>query len=737
MNKKQYKDKVLILIESPGKQKTIESFLKDEDKEYIIRASFGHIMEMSTKRGSGGLGVDLTIESSYKIYKSLIQKNKDKLTAILAASKGVKEILLATDPDREGETISQDLYDCLESVGVPMYRIRFGEITKAAILKAIKNKTNIDSNLVDAQKSRMVLDRIIGFMASTWLEKVFKGKENKEVYSAGRVQSPAVRLIIDREEEIEKFIPEEYWNIFANLAKNKTSEVFKAKLIKKILNENDAKNIKIDLEKDIFNIINVDAKEKSRPPLPPLITSSLQQVAGAKFGLNADQTMKIAQILYEKSHISYMRTDSIRSSPESIEELRAYLKDNKYDIPNKPNLFSNKSNVQDGHEAIRVTHIENHPDNIFFEDANQKKIYRLIWERFVASQMLPALYDTVTILIKSSSSHELKAIGKTLKYAGWLSVSSDQTSDDEGDLLLPILNSGDKVILVEPKVKLEQKFTQPPPRYSEGNLIKELEKKGIGRPSTFANVVTKIRDRDYIEFKNKTYQGTDKGKKVIDKIKDYFSFIEYDYTANMEEKLDLVAEGKLKYVDLIDSFFKHFQKDLKLAYNDLNEASRTEIQCSKCQVNTMLIKHGPYGYYLSCADLDCKNNISCEVDGEGKPIIKQNKQVELGISCPKCNGAMTKKDGKFGPYYACLDFKCGGKGKVPYGKQCPLCKDQLFLTIYGDDSVLFCMGYAKTGCSYKENLPPKEQIVNPKNYNSGDGLPKNIKRILKKSNKKS
>jgi len=729
MVRKKTKNKILIVIESPGKQRTIEKYLKDSDEEYLVRASFGHVMELSDKRYNG-LGVDITPGSNYRMCKTLIPKQKDKLQVILDAATDCKEILIATDPDREGEAIAQDLYECLESVGVPIYRISFGEITKNAILNALKNKHEINHNLVSAQKCRMAIDKITGYLASPWLRTAFQSVQNaekKQVYSAGRVQSPAVRLIIDREEEIEKFIPEEYWNIFATLTKNDAENKFQAKYNKKILNKNDANKVKLDLEGDDFTIINIEAKEKKKNPFPPLITSSLQQAAGAKFGLSADLTMKIAQNLYERGYISYMRTDSVRSSPESIEELRNYLKNNNYSIPIKPNLFTAKSNAQDGHEAIRVTDIGKDPEDIFFEDQNHKKIYKLIWERFVASQMEPAIFDTVTVLIKSSSGHELKANGKTLKSSGWLAITQDQDEDD--DITLPDLKIGDKLNLITPKVKCEQKFTQPLPRYSEGALIKELEKKGIGRPSTFATIVTKIKDRDYVELKNKTYHGTDIGKKVIEKLKKHFKFIDYDYTLLMEEKLDLVADGKLSYEDAVDDFYKLFEKELKIAYQHRSDEGKTDILCNKCKQYNFIIMHGQYGFYLSCGGkhiIDCKNTVSCTII-DGKPVIKDNREVYDGITCPKCSGPMTKRDGKFGPYLACLDISCKGNSKVPYGKRCPKCGNHLYQTIYQEQNVLFCMGYPN--CYHREDL--KNEALNPNKYSKIDDVPKKIKKIFK------
>lgn len=733
-------NKILILIESPGKKDTIEKYLQDEPEQYYVMASFGHVMTLSDIKYNG-IGVNVEPGKNYEIAKSIIPKQKDKIQSIIDAATDSKEILLATDPDREGEAISQDLFDICESTGLKIYRISFGEITKSAILSAIKNKHEIDHNLVKAQNARMALDKIIGYMSSPWLRTTMqasiKNTGEKQVYSAGRVQSPAVRLIIDREEEIEKFLPEEYWNITATLTKNTEENKFQAKIVKKVLSKKDAFNIKLELENDSFIVLSVDIKEKKKPALPPLITSSLQRVAGAKYGFSSDTTMKIAQFLYEKGLISYMRTDSVRSSPESIADVRNYLKDNNYTVPVKPNYYSGKSNVQDAHEAIRCSYIDKHPDNTFFEDESYRKIYRIIWERFVGSQMEPAIFNTVTVLIKSSSGHELKANGKTLKSPGWLSVTSDQFSDDEGDIVLPIININDNLFLIDPKIKAEQKFTQPPSRYSEGNLIQELEKKGIGRPSTFSKITNTIKDRGYVELKNKTYHGTEVGKKVIKKLKENFKFLDYDYTKLLEDRLDDVACGKLSYEQAMDDFFQLFKKELQEAYlNSGGENAQSNIICNKCNKNSTVIRLGKFGHYLQCTDLSCKGTQSCDVV-DGKAVLKDNysKDIFPNYNCPKCNSTMTKIDGKFGPFLKCRDdnkIKCVGYSKVPFGKKCPDCKNELYQTFYQEKPVLFCMGYPN--CFHREDL--KEKITNPNNYSKIDDVPKKTKKILKAANKK-
>ena len=377
MPKKPVKDKILLVVESPGKIKTLQKFLGDN---YIIRASFGHIMELSKKKGNG-LGIE--VDNNFKAHYNYLPDKMDKIKALIDAASNAKEIYIASDADREGECIAFHVRDAIESCGVPIYRVKFGEITKSAVLKAIQNKGDFSQEQYDSQQGRRAIDRLVGFLASPYLIKAFNG----EKLSAGRVQSVAVRLVTEREAEIENFIPEEYWNIFTTLAKpSSLDEKFTAKYINKISNKNDADKVKSDLESDQFTVVNVDAKEKKRNPYPPLTTSKLQQVAAGRYGLSVSNTMAAAQSLYEAGKITYMRTDSVRSSPESITEVREWLTNNKFNIPLKPNFYATKDSAQDAHEAIRPTHLEEHPDDIYLSD-DQKKVYRVIWERFVASQM--------------------------------------------------------------------------------------------------------------------------------------------------------------------------------------------------------------------------------------------------------------------------------------------------------------------------------------------------------------
>lgn len=673
-------------------------------KDYIIRASFGHVIDLSTGDKNCRLGVDL--ENNYKPKYKVLPDKKDKIQSIIDAATEASQIYLATDPDREGEAIAWHLHSCLESTGKPIKRVTFNEITKAALTKAVNNPGDLDQNLFDAQQARRVLDRIVGFLASDFLRDSVGTN-----LSAGRVQSVAVRLVADREKEIQDFKPEEYWNIQAQLAKTPQADSFSAKFASKVTNEKDAKAIKAELDQDTYVVRSIDKKEKKRNPYPPLTTSKLQQSAAGRYGFPVKRTMNCAQSLYESGLITYMRTDSVRIAPEAINSVREFLKNNKMSCPDKPNYYKGKSDAQDAHEAIRPTDIMKKPENIFLGDEEQK-IYRLIWERFIASQMEPAVYDTMSVVIQSSSLHELKANGRSLKYEGWLSIASDLKKEKGDDnVMLPPMNVGDSLLLVDPKVSADQKFTQPPSRYGEAAIVNELEKRGIGRPSTYASIIDTIKGRNYVELKNKVYWATDVGMQIVDKLSTHFSFMDYKYTADMEDKLDKIAEGNLEYVTALDNFFLPFQKECKKA--SLSEMPDFGIPCPTCGKKTLL-KHGPFGFYMSCIDRpNCKGTVSVDVV-DGKPVIKQKVERKLaeGVTCPKCGAGMYRNDtGRFGPYFYCENSpKCRGTRKVPYGKTCSDCGHELFMTIFSGQKKLACMGYfEKHQCRHIEDLPGEDK----------------------------
>jgi DNA topoisomerase-1 len=713
--------KILVVVESPSKGKTIGKYL---GSDYIVRASVGHIIDLASG-GKAGIGVD--IEHDFKPKYSIMPDKKDKLNAIIDAASEAKEIYIASDPDREGEAIAWHIAKALESTGLPIRRVEFHEITKKGVLDGIKKSRELDKNLFEAQQTRRVLDRIVGYLVSPFIIDTLGPN-----LSAGRVQSVAVRMVVDREREIEAFKPEEYWNINSMLAKpTALNESFQAKYASKVIAKDVAEKIKKDLEAADYVISAVEQEEKKKKPFPPLITSTLATSANSRYKFPAAKTMKVAQGLYEAGLITYMRTDSYRISPEAIADCRSYLSSHSLGMPSTPNLYVTKTGAQDAHEAIRPSDVFKLPQNVFLGD-DEQKIYRLIWERFVASQMNPALYDTVNVTIKTSNGHILKANGKTLKYKGWLEITGDSDSRDDGETKLPILKIGDKLVLVPPKVKAEQKFTQPPPRYSEKLLIEELEKKGIGRPSTYAAIMSKITDRNYVTRKVNVFVPTDLGKKVVDNLVKHFDFVEYKYTADMELQLDKIADGKSDYLTTMKDFYNPFSIQLKKAYS--SGKKDYGFACDKCQ-DKMELKHGKFGFYMACVGYPkCKNTFSCDLVDE-KPIRKASAPtIVSGVECPKCGAGMVKKDGKFGPFYSCSTYpKCNGSGKVPFGKQCDKCGKELYATVFNGQLKLACMGYPM--CRNVEDIPEQEtkgNWIDPKNLKPKK-IDKNVKKVLNSS----
>ncbi len=713
--------KTLVVVESPKKAKEIQKYL---GSEYVVRASYGHVVDLVSTQNNR-LGVD--INNNFKPTYGIIPDKKDKIAAIIDASKGADKIYLAQDDDREGMAIAWHIAKVLKTT-TPTYRVIFREITKRGVKEGIANPHNIDKNVFDAQQARRVLDRLVGFLVSPLVMEMLGPN-----LSAGRVQSVALRLIVDREREIENFKPEEYWSITTTLAKKQLlSDKFVARLVNKVTNKSDATKIKNDLDSDSYQITDVVGEEKQKKPFPPLTTASLQQAASRKYKLSSDRTMKAAQGLYESGLVTYIRTDSIRCSPESVNELRTWLAANKYDVPDKPTFYAAKGNAQDAHEAIRPTSVEVLPASINLSE-DEKNVYGLVWERFVASQMKPALYDTVVVTVKSSSGHILKANGRVLKYKGWLEIMGEVKDEDDQEGKLPILTKGDVVVLVPPKVKAEQKFTQPPPRYKNHSLVHELEHRGIGRPSTYASIIAKVTDRNYVEKKGDTFYATDLGKKVVDVLVKFFDFMQYQYTAEMEDQLDKIAEGKLDYLGMMNSFFPKFKEQLKKADN--SNDNDFGINCWVCNSN-MRLKHGKFGYYMACADYpECKTSKSCEVI-DGKPVFKERTDVKLvdGVVCPKCSSGMAVKDGKFGKFYACIKYpRCTGSGKIPSGVKCDKCGFDMYVTIFSGVSKLACTGYP--ACRNIKELPDGFVLnwVDPKTIQKKKN--KIIQKVLKPSRK--
>lgn len=680
----------LLIVESPGKVKTISKIL---GSDYTVRPTVGHIIDISKGRGGGDIGID--IHNGFKPRYEVLPDKKDKIKAIVDAARTADQIFIASDLDREGEAIAFHIVDQLKNLNKPMFRIVFNEITKSAILKAIQNPRDFNKDLFDAQQARRVLDRIVGFMVSPYLSQKLGDK-----LSAGRVQSVALRMIVDRESEIDAFVPEVFYNISVNLQKD--SDKFVAKYPRRVTKEEEAKAIKEDLDNSTYKILDIQTKKNIRNAPPPLTTSVLQQEASTKLKFKADRTMKAAQELYEAGHVTYIRTDSTRNSVESIAGVREFILQSGFEIPDKPNEFKNKEQSQDAHEAIRPSHIEAHPDKIPL-DGDQQKIYNLIWRMFVASQMKPAIFDVVKVTVKASKGHELLAEGKIQREDGWMAIAKPFVKKEK-DVILPKLDVGDVVLLVPPKVKLEQSQTKPPPRYTEATLIAELERKEIGRPSTYASIIGRISVRQYVKYTSVGFEPTPLGKLVTNDLKESFTFMDYMYTAQMEKKLDKIAEGKLDYLTMMSEFFDEFKVEFQKARG--NQGMATDIPCPKCGDKTV-VRKSKYGYFAGCIKYKagCDGIVSISIE-DGKAIQKnQSSKIDEKVTCPECgSGMVPRPDGRFGPFYSCSKYpQCKGKRKIPFGKKCPKCNNELYATLMSGIMKLACMGYPN--CKHVENLP--------------------------------
>jgi DNA topoisomerase-1 len=585
----------LIIVESPTKAHSIQKYAGDD---YKVVASKGHIEDLG-KGKHLGIGVD--VEKDFRPRYVIMDDQVDTVKMLIREAEKADKILLCGDPDREGEAISQSLYSRLKDLKKPMKRITMHEITKKGVQEALANPRDIDAQLVASQEARRILDRLVGFMASPFLMNYF-GKN----LSAGRVQSVVARMIVDREKEIDEFKPEEYWVIQANLA-NLKKEAFIAKYDGRPANKEAATKIKDELlaDSERFIVKSVEAAEEKKKAPPPLITAKLQQVMSKGFNISADRTMKIAQSLYERSFITYMRTDSVRANPDAIKEVRAYIKEQGYEVPKTANVFKNKDAAQDGHECIRPTDltITLKSGELSGEEAT---VYGVIHQHFMASQMMPAIYNTLKVVVEATTSkHLLKAGGKAIKSKGYLELFNV----DNGQIDIPNLSKGDAIVLngKEP-VSAEQKFTQPPPRYSEANLIETLEKKNIGRPSTFADLIAKITARNYVEKQGNTFHPTALGKTITNELIKSFTFMNYDYTALLEDKLDLIATGKLDRTKMLSDFYTPFKLELNKAY-----VSHGAKECNKCG-SPMLERTGKSGSFWGCSTWPrCSNTKSIDI----------------------------------------------------------------------------------------------------------------------------
>lgn len=661
--------KNIIIVESPAKCKTISKYLGGD---YTVVSSKGHIRDLATS-GKYGLGID--IENDFKPSYEIIKGKKKDVKYLKDLIKKADHIYLATDPDREGETISWHLYDELKVPDEKYDRIVFNEITKDVVLKALKNPRRIDMNLVHSGEARRFLDRIIGFRLSKVMQSKTAGK------SAGRVQSVALKLIVDREREILAFIPKEYWTIEADFKDFKANlETYKEKDIE-IPNEEEADKI-LDSLTNTFTIKKVEEKEKKRSAKEVFKTSTLQQACSNKLGFAASKTMKIAQKLYEGIElddgfhglITYMRTDSVRLSDEFTSASFAYI-NSKYgkDYVGYVKKGKKTENVQDAHEGIRPTNINYEPDKIKkYLAPDEYKLYRIIYYRALASLMTDAKFNSTTVLLDNND-YGFKATGSVLTFDGYLKVYGDY--EDQEDTILPDFKNYKAGIILSDTITKTQHFTKPPARFTESSLIKELESLGIGRPSTYATIISTIKDRGYVTLEDKKFVPTEVGFETTDKLQEFFSsIVNVKYTANMEKDLDEIAEGNEDYKKMLKDFYDNFAPLVDNAFKNMEKKKPEETgeKCPECG-SPLVIRKGKYGQFTACS-----NYPTC------KYIKKENKQTEKEIicKCPKCEGnIIVRKTKKGKEFYGCDNFpKCKyASWYKPTGDKCPKCNDLLVI----------------------------------------------------------
>src|SRR5665213_465551 len=720
--------KALVILESPTKAKTINKYL---GKNFIVKASLGHIKDLPKR--DLAVDVDNEFTPKYEVIegkKKLIQELKD-------AAKKVDSIYLAADPDREGEAICWHLQEELRSKKPPkesdpkFYRLMFNEITKSSVQKALENPVMVNVNLVNAQQARRVLDRLVGYKISPLLwDKVRRG------LSAGRVQTVAVRVIVEREREVRAFVKQEYWTLDANLAAKKTP-VFDARLFRigdqppEIPDQAKSDTLLADLDEARFVVRSVGTKEKKRNPVAPFITSTLQQDASRKLRFSVKRTMMLAQQLYEGVEIgsegsvgliTYMRTDSTRIGEEAIAEVRGYI-ESRFGaefLPAAANVYKSKKDAQDAHEAIRPSSALRSPEDMApFLAEDQMKLYRLIWMRFIASQMNPALFDQTTIDTvatgRSAVDYTFRATGSVLKFEGFLKVyeeGKDQKDDEDEELKhkLPLVTEGEELKLRS--LKPEQHFTEPPPRYTEATLVKKLEADGVGRPSTYASILSTIQEREYVTKEGGKFKPTELGMVVTDLLLESFNDIfDVRYTARMEEDLDNIEEGKLDWRDAMSEFYERFTKDLENAETHMTNIKRmekpTDLICDKCG-KPLVIKWGKHGSFLACTGYpECTYTRELTVD---LPDIDGADLAEQGDEeyCQNCGRPMVLKKGRFGTFFACSGYpdckttkQIGGsqkKADVTLDEKCPQCASNLVQKYGRFGEFTACSNYP--GCKY-------------------------------------
>ncbi len=693
--------KKLIIVESPAKIKTLKKFL---GRNYVFESSIGHIRDLPQKE----FGID-TEHGFTPQYVNLPEK-KDVIQKLKKAAKDAELVLLAPDPDREGEAIAWHITQILPK-DTPIKRMTFHSITKDAVLEALEHTRKIDMDLVDAQQARRLLDRIVGYKISPILTK--KIRRGKQGTSAGRVQSVALEFVVERERQIDSFVPIEYWTLKTILHKKQNTrpieailysvdgkkiekELSKEKDILLVSSQKDAEKLAERLKKAHYSVSSIEKKEKKRYPVPPFITSTLQQEASRHFGFPVARTMNIAQTLYEgvdmadeglEGLITYMRTDSVQVAKEALVAARSYIKEEfgeKF-LPEKEIIYASKKTAQEAHEAIRPTNLAHPPEKIqSFLTPDQFKIYSLIWKRFIASQMNPAIYDTVSVEITTDNHLVLRANGSTIKFSGFLSAYEERTdrlSEEEKEKaqILPPLNEGEALLLKE--VDPIQSFTKPPPRYTEASLVKELEKSGVGRPSTYASIMSKIQSREYTTKEKNTLKPTELGKIIAQMLEENFrAIVDPGFTAAMEDDLELVAEGKRNWRELLKEFWKEFLPMVERAAKEATIPKiMTDIPCPKCKKPLQKI-WSKNKYFYGCSDYP-----TCDFTAPIESLDFKKEDYDESFDweqkCPICKSPMTLRHGRFGPFLGCSKYpECKGIVTIPKkgetltpAKQLPKC----------------------------------------------------------------
>ena len=730
--------KALVIVESPAKAKTINKYL---GKGYDVEASLGHVKDLP--KSKIGIDFDNDFEAEY-----IVIPGKEKvLTLLRKKAKGASAIYLAPDPDREGEAIAAHLYEELgdggskkkRSTGIPILRVSFNEITQKAVKAAFDHPREIDWNLVDAQQTRRVLDRIVGYQISPLLwDKVRRG------LSAGRVQTVAVRLIVEREREIKAFEKKEYWTIDALLSAAKPP-AFDARFTgiggekTEVPNGEESEKITNALRQAEWSVRSVEKRERRRSATPPFTTSKFQQDASRKLRFSVKRAMMIAQRLYEGVElgdegsvglITYMRTDSTRVSQDALDEVREMIGSNfgREFLPETPNVYKSKKDAQEAHEAIRPSSAARHPDSVKqYLQEDEYKVYKLIWQRFVASQMLPAVFDQTTVDIDAVSdrTYNFRVTGSVLKFEGFLKVyeESKEGKDEEDEALkhkLPPLEEGQKLTMKE--LKPEQHFTEPPPRYNEASLVKELEERGIGRPSTYAAIIGTIQERQYVQKIGGKFIPTEIGLVVTDLlVKNFPDIFDLQYTARLEEELDEIEEGKEKWTDAMADFYKRFEKDLKYAQKHMENVKRmekpTDEKCERCG-SPLVLKWGKFGSFFACSAYDKEDPNSCTFTKENAIDLPDLENADLQETtqeeyCENCGRVMVLKRGRFGQFMACTGYpECKTTRRLDQGKKvpdvpleetCPQCNRNMVLRHGRYGEFVSCSGYPE--CKYvKQNF---------------------------------